>query len=420
MTGPPGRSRAPLKILLAHNHYQSGSPSGEDIVFRMERELLEQAGHTVVTYQRSNDEIGASFAARCSVALEAIWSSRTHGEMTELLRRERPDIAHFHNTFPLISPSAYRACQEMHVPVVQTLHNYRLICAGALLLRNGQPCEDCVGRSPWKGVAHGCYRDSKSATAGTAAMLHFNRLRGSYERDVDSYIALTEFAKARFIRGGLPAEKLVLRSNYMLDVPAVGTGEGGYALYAGRLTTEKGVHTLIRAWRDIPDLPLKIVGDGALRPVLEMEARRDGSDIEFLGFRPRNEVAELMRGAVLAVIPSECYEGAFPLAAIEALATGTPVVASALGGLDEVIAAPDNGVKFIAGQPHSLRAAVLTLIQDEALLRQARVNNRRLFEERFAPGRALATLMDLYQRLLHQRQSRQPVQLRDVGQAAVD
>jgi glycosyltransferase involved in cell wall biosynthesis len=408
-----------LKILLAHNEYQTGSPSGEDIVFRMERELLERAGHTVVIYQRSNDDIGESLAARCSVVLEAVWSRRSHRDITELLQRERPDVAHFHNTFPLISPSAYRACQEMNIPVVQTLHNYRLICAGALLARNGQPCEDCVGRSPWKGVLHGCYRNSKAATAGTAAMLQFNRLRGSYESDVDSYIALTEFARGRFIRGGLPADKLVVRSNYMLDVPAVGTGNGGYALYAGRLTAEKGVQTLVRAWRDISCLPLKIVGDGALRPALEMEAKLGGGHIEFLGFRPRTEVAELMRGAVLAVIPSECYEGAFPLAAIEALATGTPVVASALGGLDEVIAVPDNGTKFIAGHAHSLQAAVLSLLQDPTALRQARINNRRLFEQRFAPERALSTLTDLYERLLHQRRSRQPAMPRGIGEAAV-
>ncbi|HKE95437.1 MAG TPA: glycosyltransferase family 4 protein [Povalibacter sp.] len=385
-----------MRILLAHNYYQSGSPSGEDAVFANERLLLEQAGHEVIAFERSNDAIGSGLTSRLTAAVAASWSQSSHRELTRLIAKHRPQVAHFHNTFPLLSPSTYAACRQADVPVVQTLHNYRLICPGALLMRDGKPCEQCIGQSPWPAVRHACYRNSRTATTVVATMLSVHRLRKTYIDDVDCYIALTDFARQRFIRGGLPATKIVVRPNCLMDMPAVGHGAGGYALYVGRLSSEKGVRTLVEAWRGL-DCPLKIVGDGILRAELEARASQSTSRIEFLGFRKRDEVLALMRDAAFVIIPSECYEG-FPVTVLEALATGTPLIVSALGALDEIVIAPRHGLKFQAGDRDSLRSSVTALLAQPELQQAMRRDNRALFESHYCADRGLESLIGIYER----------------------
>lgn len=383
-----------MRVLLAHNFYQSASPSGEDSVFRNERSLLEAAGHTVIAYERHNDDIGAGVGSRARAAVDAVWSSRTHREVSALIEAHRPDVAHFHNTFPQISPSAYAACRSAGVPIVQTLHNYRLICPGALLMRNGVPCEECVGQSPLPAVKHACYRQSHVASGVVAAMLSIHRARDTYARGVERYIALTAFARQRLIRGGLPEEKIIVRPNCLMDSPAPGRGTGEFALYVGRLSPEKGVRTLIEAWREM-EVPLIVAGDGVLRAELERKVQEGRLNVRFVGFQPRAEILRLMREARCLVIPSECYEG-FPVTVLEALACGTPMVVAALGGLDEIVDAPRNGLKFSPRDPASLRASVRTLLADEASLARIRVDNRSLFEERYSPIRGLASLLRIY------------------------
>jgi len=386
-----------LKILLAHNFYQTGSPSGEDIVFRNEKLLLEHAGHEVIAFEKHSDTI-SGIVAKTRAALDTHWSSDSYRELRQLIGRRRPDVAHFHNTFPLISPSAYRACHDEGVPTVQTLHNYRLICPGALLMRDGRPCEDCVGGSMLPAIQYGCYRQSRTATAIVVSMLAVHRARKTYANDVDRYIALTQLAKERLVRGGLPESRIAVRPNGLTQNPSVGNGAGGYALYVGRLSAEKGVRTLIEAWRDI-DFPLRIVGDGALRPQLETQSRDMRVPATFLGFQPRSEVIELMRGAAFLVIPSEWYEG-FPVTLLEAFATGTPLVVSAIGALDELVTSEQHGLKFTAGDAASLRASAVRLLADEPLRVTMRHANRRLFEELYSREPSLASLLSIYEEVI--------------------
>jgi glycosyltransferase involved in cell wall biosynthesis len=391
-----------MKILLAHNYYQSTAPSGEDSVFLMERELLESSGHEVVLYERHNDEIGTAMATRVATALATTWSRTSFREVSRLIETHRPDVAHFHNTFPLISPSAYRACQIHGVPVVQTLHNYRLICPGALLMRDGLPCEQCVGTSFAPAIKHACYRDSRGATSIVAGMLALNRLRGSYRYDVDCYLSLTQFARDRYIRGGLPHDRIAVRGNFLSNAPSVGDGTGQFALYVGRLTPEKGVATLVRAWQGI-NLTLKVVGDGSLRNALEKQAMESGARIEFVGLRPRSEVWSLMQKARFVIIPSECYEG-FPITALEAFATGAPLIVAAIGALNEVIPGPAHGLKFKAGDADSLHATAASLIAAPEMLDSMRIANRTLFENHYTREHALRSLENIYS---HVKESRQ-------------
>lgn len=347
-----------MRILLAHDYYRSSAPSGEDAVFQNEREMLESHGHELHSFERFNDDIDdSSLAKRLRLAQSGAWSRDSYAELSALVRRTRPDVAHFHNTFPLLSPSSYAACRDNDVPVVQTLHNYRFICPGALLQRDGHPCEDCVGTSLLPALMHRCYRGSLPATAAVVWMLARNRWSGSYRTLVNRYIALTNFAAGRLIAGGLPRERLVVKPNFLPNPPAPGSGAGGYAVYTGRLSAEKGVRTLIEAWKSLGHIKLKIMGDGPLRRELETASRATGLNVEFLGYLPRNRILEEVGRAVLQVVPSEWYEG-FPMVILEAYACGTPVAAARMGSLDEIVIEGVTGTKFMAGNPRELAESV--------------------------------------------------------------
>ena len=389
-----------MKVLLAHDYYRSTAPSGEDAVFRNELELLESNGNEVVLFERFNDDIDDStFKKSLGVALEGAWSKTAYRDITEIIRQARPDVAHFHNIFPLISPSAYAACQDNGVPVVQTLHNYRFICPGALLMREGKPCEACVGTSLLPALRYRCYRGSLAATGAQVWTIASNRWRGSYRNNVNRYIALTQFAVNKLTTGGLPRERIEVKSNFLPAVPAVGMGGGGYALYAGRLSAEKGIQTLINAWKDIQGLQLKVFGDGVLRAQLVEQVQQDGSNVEFMGFRPAEDILACASRAEMMIIPSECYEG-FPMAVLEAYACGTPVVASRIGSLDEIVVEGKTGVKFEPGNAMDLVKKVNFLLSDKAGLIEMRRHARAMFDNNYTAEKNYIQLMGIYQRAI--------------------
>lgn len=397
-----------MKILLLHEFYRTSAPSGEDNVVRQERELLEQAGHEVVTFERHNDEIDDStLAKRIRLGVETIWSERCAREIRAELDRVQPDLVHIHNTFPLISPSAYHAIASRALPIVQTLHNFRLICAEPMLMRNGVPCEACVGRLPLPALRHRCYRGSLAATAPLALSIGGHRIAGTYRRLIHRYIALTQFAKARFVAGGLAQERIAIKPNFLAEPPQAGEGRGGFILFVGRLRGEKGVATLLEAWQRLPELPLKILGDGELRLELEQRGKSAGVKVEFLGFRPRHEVLDLMRSAEMLVVPSLWYEG-FPLVVLEAFACGTPVIASALGGLDEIVNEGVNGLKFPPGDARALANAVERLTSDLALRQRMRQAARATFDEHYSASRNLDQLLAIYRDAIRSAGRAQP------------
>lgn len=386
-----------MRILVAHNHYRTGAPSGEDAVFHNECELLRAHGHEVVTYVRSNDEIDeSSLLKRARLALAGAWSKTTYRDLADLIARARPDVAHFHNTFPLISPSAYAACQDLGVPVVQTLHNYRLICAGALLQRNGEPCEDCVGTNLVPALLHRCYRGSFTATSAVVWMLGSNRLRGSYRELVNRYIALTHFAADRLGAGGLPRHRLRVKPNFLSNPPAVGAGAGGYTVYAGRLSAEKGLRTLVSAWSRVRHVPLKIVGTGELLDELREQARSMNLPIDFLGFMPRDQVLRIVADAAVLVLPSEWYEG-FPMVTLEAYAMGTPILASRIGSLQEIVKDGVTGTTFTPGDASDLAEKLEWLYGDPERLQAMRSAARTEFEAEYSAERNHRMLLNIYE-----------------------
>lgn len=376
-------------VVVCHNFYQR--PGGEDEVFRAETRLLSSRGHQVVTYTAENETIRG--ASRLEVAGRTLWNRTVYRELRGLFRRYRPEVAHFHNTFPLISPAAYYAARAEGVPVVQTLHNFRLGCPNALLFRRGRVCESCLGRAvPWPGVVYACYRDSRAATAVTAGMLGVHRALGTWSRCVDRYVALTSFARERFIAAGLPAHRIVVKPNFMFPDPGVGQHRGGYGLFVGRLSPEKGLETLLQAWERIGDrFTLKIVGDGPLAGLLE----EPSSGVEWLRWRSRDEVLALMKEAAFLVLPSEWYEN-FPMTLVEAFATGLPVIGSRLGSLAELIRDGETGRCFQPGNSADLAASLEWAIAHPMRLEvQGRVA-REEFETRYTADRNYEMLTRIY------------------------
>ncbi len=312
-----------------------------------------------------------------------------------MLREARPDVVHFHNTFPLISPSAYAACRAAGVPVVQTLANYRLLCPGATFVRDGRPCEDCTRHAvPWPGVLHRCYRDGAAATATVAAMLVTHRLLRTWTRMVDVFVAPTDFARRKFVEGGLPERRVRVKPNFVDPDPGVGGHRGDYALFAGRLSTEKGVDTLLRAWGrlGVAAPPLKVVGAGPLEATL---AEGAPPAVEALGWRPRVEVLALMKEAAFLVFPSDCYES-FGLGMAEAFATGLPVIASRRGAMAEVVEDGRTGLHFEPGDADDLAAKVVWARAHRAELARMGRTARLEYEARYTPARNHELLADIY------------------------
>jgi glycosyltransferase involved in cell wall biosynthesis len=412
----PGLPRGGLKILVVHNAYQQRG--GEDVVVGAEVRLLEANGHAVVRYERHNDELqGRGALSGIGAAVETIWSSRSFREMAALIGKERPDVAHFHNTFPLISPSAYYACAQAGVPVVQTLHNYRLLCPAAKFLRDNKVCEACLGRNvAWPGVVHGCYRGSRPATAAAAAMLAVHRGMGSWQTKVDIYIALSEFGRRKFIEGGLPADRIVVKPNFVAGDLAARTQPGGYVLFVGRLSEEKGPQLLLSAWRGMQaKIPIRIAGDG---PLLEKLSREIGDSslvhIELVGHRPPDEVRALMQGARFLVFPSMWYEG-FPMTVVEAFAGGLPVVASRLGSMAEIVQDGVTGLHFEPGNAADLAAKVERAWNHPEELACMGRAARTEYEAKYQPSTNYEMLMDIYRGAMARRARQRVVRMARVA-----
>ncbi len=385
-------SPSPATIVVVHNFYQQAG--GEDQVFADETSLLESHGHTVIRHTVHNDAVDQT--SRLSLAARTIWNCDAHAELHDVVRKSQAAIIHFHNTFPLLSPAVYDAARSAGAAVVQTLHNYRLMCPSAIFFRDNHICEDCLGKAvPWPAVIHKCYRGSAAASAVAATMLTVHRARGTYKHDIDAYIALTEFARGKFVEAGLPPEKIIVKPNFVSPDPGAGSGGGAYALFVGRLSESKGIATLLAAWKKIkPDIKLKILGDGELAEPVRDAAAVDPR-IEYLGRRPLAEVYEIMGNAAALIFPSVWYEG-LPKTIIESFAKGTPVIASNLGSIAELITEGQTGSLFTAGDSAALAATVSGTFADQSRLHEMRIMARAKYESRYTAEQNYRTLMHIY------------------------
>ena len=374
------------RVLIVHNAYRFSG--GEDSVVADEVALLSRKGHDVVRLQRDNVDVDGM--SRAGLAARTLWSPRTRRDTLELLRRCRPSVVHVHNTLPLISPSIYWACAEAGVPVVQTLHNFRLACPQAMFLREGKVCERCLGHTPLPALQHGCYRDSRAQTAVVVGMLALHRGLGTWREKVTRYIALNEFCRDKFVQAGLPTRRIMVKPNFAdIERDDAPVPRAGF-LFVGRLSPEKGVDVLAQAWQDCPGMSLRVAGTGPHGDPL-----RDRDGVAMLGALAPADVQREMRQARALVLPSIWYEN-FPRTLVEAFGAGLPVIASRLGAMAELVEPGVTGLLFEPGDPDELGRWLRWADAHPELMAQMGANARARFEALYTPETNYARLIEIY------------------------
>jgi glycosyltransferase involved in cell wall biosynthesis len=383
---------SPLSVVSVHGFYRW--PGGEDAVFRSELRMLEENGHRVQAWTRDNKAL--EHLSRGAALRTCLWNQESYADFREVLRREQPDVVHCHNTFGVISPAVYYAARAEGIPLVQTLHNYRYQCLNGLLFRNGHVCEDCLARAvPVPGVVHRCYRDSLSASLGMCMVHSVHRALRTWRRHVDAFIVPTPSARPRFVAAGLPFEKLFVKPHVVFDSGVRSVPPGDYVLFAGRLSEEKGIQTLVEAWQRLSDIPLKVAGDGPMREVVNA-----AQTVDAVGWVGRDDFGSLLRHARFVVVPSVCYEQ-FGMVIAEACCCGVPVVAADHGAMADLVQDGETGMLFAAGDAGALGQAVRSMWSDVASCRRMGVQARKQYEMRFAPKENYRALDHIYRSALN-------------------
>lgn len=393
---------AGLKILFVHNHYQL--QSGEAQVYELDRRAAELAGYEVTCYTRHNRELDYyGPIQRLTLAARTTWAWDTQHSLSQVIERERPAIAHFVNTLPLISPAAFWTCQRLAVPVVYNVQNYRLACPAATFLRDGAVCTECPEHGLSRSVRYGCYRGSRAASLAVAVATQVHRALGTFERAVDRFVVPSAFMAETLIKhAGLDRHKLVVKANSVSPDPGAQTQRGSYLLYAGRLEPEKGVRTLLDAYASLLKPPaLKIIGEGSLRAELIARIANDPrlAGVQLLGAVSHTQAVAMIRASLALLVPSEWYEGV-PLSLLEAFACAVPVVAGRIGSLAEVVCERRNGLLFEPGDAEDLRAVLSELLAAPAWAKELGASGRASFLAHHTLERNAHSLSKIYRDLL--------------------
>jgi glycosyltransferase involved in cell wall biosynthesis len=386
-----------MRILVIHNKYKQAG--GEDSVFNSESALLIQHGHVVERLVFDNTTINTPFK-RILSGLKTIYNPISAREIKKKILEFDPDIIHVHNFLPIVSPSVFFVAKQLHIPIVLTLHNYRLICPSATLFFNGQVDESSVHSIiPWHAIWNGVYRKSKWQTAGVVCMTAFHHWLGTWKHKVGAYIMLTQFAREKFINAAiaLPPDKLFVKPNFVEDLGMGQHAREDYFLFIGRLTEEKGISTLLNA-ASMYRFKLVIVGDGPLKSVVEYYALHNPS-ISYVGFQPKEIVIDYLKRCKALIFPSTWYEG-FPVTIAEAFSSGTPVIASDLGAMKEIFIDKVNGLLFDAGNERDLILQIIEITKSESLGRNISLNARDCYLKNYTPSTNYAQLTDIYERTI--------------------
>lgn len=350
------------RILMVHNYY--AIRGGECSVFDNEVKMLREHGHEVVVYTRDNLELNESKWKKAMVPFTTVWSRKTYCDVRRIIRDQKIEIVHCHNTFPLISPSVYYAARSMKVPVLQTIHNFRLLCPNGMLFRDGKTCELCRERGNFAcALKNRCYRNSRIQTLVVAAMLRAHRMLGTYRKI--SYIFLTDFNKEKVLSGldVTNGNNLFVKPNFVgRMLPASKAMDSGKRfIYYGRMEANKGVRFLLECWESMPaDYKLHLYGDGELKPMAEAVASRL-TNVEYFGFRSRMEIAQDLAGAAAMLFLSQLYEG-YPMVIAESFSLGIPVIAYDMGNQAAIIRESGGGVLMDEMNVESFKKAVDALL----------------------------------------------------------
>ncbi|MCC9658713.1 glycosyltransferase family 4 protein [Rhodopirellula halodulae] len=384
-----------MRILAVHSYYRQRG--GEDVVFDAETELLQQRGHDVVRFTRQNDSLSGGSAL--SNAQATIWNRVVARDLVRAIQDHGSELVHFHNTFPAISASAIRAAHESGTATVLTLHNSRLLCPRAVCFRAGQPCEQCVAsRFNLPAIRHGCFHDSRMASAVVALNNWLHRNRKTYQRFLDLAIAPTHFVKQRYEASSYPMPPIEVKPHFVEAHLEPGQGDGGYALFVGRLSEEKGLNILLDAWQQLSQpLPLKLIGDG---PMIGM-MKSLPENIEYLGRLDQESVYRAMADAAVLILPSHCAES-FGRVVVEAFASGTPVITANQGGQAELVHSL-VGATFESGNAKSLADVVDRFVIEAEQSIAMREVARQEYEDKYSADSNYEWLIRLYHEALGNR-----------------
>lgn len=383
-----------MKILIVHNYYLE--PGGEDVAYNAEASLLEINGHDCKKLTESNKRV--HLLKKYRLVIDAIWSKIWYKRIEENISHFQPAIAHFHNTFPLISPSVFYACNKNHVLVIQTLHNYRLICPSAMLLRDDTICEKCVNKKfAWPSIIYRCYHNSRTQTLAIALMLYLHKIVYTFCNKIDYFICLSEFSRNKFIQAGFRNDKLLIKPNFISNDPGQRQCNGDYFLFVGRLSREKGILLLIEA-AHLLDCPIIVIGNGALERNLKKNNTMK-KNIKIIGNVPHEEVYKYLKKARALVAPSICYEN-FPLVLIEAYSCGVPVIAARLGAHAEIVKDRKTGLLFDAGNAADLKVKMEWAWNHPTEMSLMGKAARREYEEKYTAEKNYQLLMEIYQKAI--------------------
>ena len=385
-----------MKILQLHNYYQR--KGGEDVVVANEKLILQEAGHSVDLLTAHSASI-SGLASKVNTVLHTAYNQSARLWLAEKLLALRPDVVHVHNTFPLLSPSVYDACADSNIPVIQTLHNFRIFCAAATLFRNGSICELCLDGNPFRAVVHRCYRGSVSGSLASAHMIWYHSKHKTWSTKVTRFIALTKFCRNKYIEAGLPAERIVVKPNFVVDPgpPDFDRDRFG-ALFVGRLVPEKGLAELLASWP--ANVPLRVLGDGPDRAILE---RMAPANVTFEGQVDAHRIRDAMQTAQVLVMPSIWQEPGIPIVVLEALANGLPFVAYKQGAFPELVDEGRAGLLVDPGTSFAL--GTVELMRDVDALERMSAEGRRLYERYYTPKHSLDQILSIYEDAIAETQT---------------
>ena len=385
-----------MKILQIHNFYQI--PGGEDSVVKAERSLLESRGHVVIPYYKHNNTIKAyGLSEKIRFLCDALYSNKTVSELRRIAKDEMPDVAHIHNVFPLISPSAYYAFRSFNIPIVQTIHNYRFLCPSATFYKKKSICRSCIRGNTLHCFFSRCYKGSFILSALYSVLFLVHRHAGTFRNNVDLFIALNNFTKNLFINCGFPDEKIMIVRNFLPNSQFEQLPEKeSYAVYIGRLSQEKGLWTLLSAVKKVNGLRIKILGIGELEQRLrDYVKQNEMTQVEFKGFVFGPDKMDILRKAVFSIVPSEWYES-FGIVVLESFAAGTPVIASNIGGLPELVDDGKSGLLFRPGDADDLAEKMGKMLRDPGKTREMGLYARGQVEQKYNQQTHYEELLDVY------------------------
>ena len=390
-----------MKILQVHNYYQDYG--GECHVVDAEKKLLEENGHEVIQYIRRSRDIDSWGVSKKILTLASIpYNLVEYKSLLKFIECVRPDVAHVHNVFPLISPSAYSALAKANVPVIQTVHNYRFLCPNGVFFIDNRVCEDCQTRGLFSSVRKRCMHDSYVISALYSASIANVWRTKNIPNNVSRFIVLNQFVYDKLLAAGISEKKLVTCSNFIDSQNKAVTVKKRYILYLGRLSVEKGVMTLLKAVASLDNVLLKVAGSGPEEQRFKQYVSECAADrVEFVGFVQGEEKERLIAEAICTVFPSECYENC-PISVLESLSHGTPVIASNIGGLPDMVDESNTGLLFKPGDYKALAACIRKLWCDQAKSSYLAKNAIEKAKTKFSKEIHIKRIIEIYRAAIEQ------------------